>query len=124
MDEATEGTGRFTVTRNNGGNVQQSILAFVQMGGNASYLSDFNYQNLTGYSHPTWYVTIPAGQNSATVTITPTKDFTIEGDETLNFTLLPPVPGNGDYTLGAGTTVEMIILDLVNEIFRDSFEQD
>lgn len=120
MDEEFLGTGKFTVTRD--GSTAEAINVFVQMTGNAQYSADFSHQNLNGYAHPAWFVTIPAGENSITVTLTAIKDFVIEGDETVIFTLLPPVAGYGDYTIGGQTTVLITILDLVNDIFRDGFE--
>ena len=122
MDEATQGSGSFTVTRDDHGNKAQGIRVYVKMTGSAQYNTDFTYANLNGYSHPTWYVNIPAGENSTTVTLTAIRDLIIEGDESLIFTLLPSVPNNGDYLVGAQTTAEMIILDLVDNIFSDGFE--
>ena len=120
MDEATLGTGSFTVSRD--GNTTESINVFVKLTGSAAYNADFTYLNLQGYSHPTWYVNIPAGQNSTTVTLTPVRDSIIEGDESLIFTLLPSVTNQGDYIVGTSTTAEMTIFDLVDRMFSDSFE--
>jgi hypothetical protein len=122
MDEEFLGTGGFTVTRDDHGNKTQAINVFVEMSGSAAYNTDYTYINLTGYSHPTWYVRIPAGLNSASVTLTPVKDFIIEGDESLAFTLLASKPGNGDYIVGDQVVAEMTIFDLVDKIFSDSFE--
>ena len=122
MDEEFQGTGGFTVTRDDHGNKDQPINVFVELTGSAVYNADFTYLNLNGYSHPTWYVTIPADQNSTSVTLTPIKDLIIEGDESVIFSLLASKPNQGDYIVGAQTTVEMTIFDLVNNIFSDSFE--
>ena len=122
MDEATLGTGSFTVTRDDHGNKDQPINVFVKLTGSAAYNADFTYLNLQGYSHPTWYVNIPAGQNSTMVTLTPVRDSIIEGDESLIFTLLPSVTNQGDYIVGTSTTAEMTIFDLVDRMFSDSFE--
>ena len=122
MDEEFLGTGGFTVTRDDHGNKAQAINVFVEMSGSATYNTDYSYTNLSGYSHPTWFVHIPADQNSASVTLTPVKDFIIEGDESLAFTLLASKPGNGDYIVGDQVLAEMTIFDLVDKIFRDSFE--
>jgi len=122
MDEATQGTGGFTVTRDNGGNVNQAINIIVEYSGSATLNTDFSTLNLQYYSPPVWYVQIPGGQNSTSVTLTPIKDDIIEGDETLAFTLLASVPGNGDYSVGDQVLAEMTIADLVDSIFRDSFE--
>jgi len=123
MDEEFQGIGSFTVTRDDHGNKQQAMNVFVELTGSASYTSDFTYQKLIGYSHPTWYVTIPSGQNSTTVILTPVRDLIIEGDESLIFKLLPSKPGNGDYIIGVQTTAAMTIFDLVDRIFGDNFEE-
>ena len=83
----------------------------MELSGSAVYNTDFTYINLKGYSHPTWYVTIPAGQNSTSVTLTPVKDNFNEGVENLVFKLLPSKPNQGDYIVGAQTTAEMSITD-------------
>ena len=122
MDEATQGSGGFIVTRDDAGNKNAAILVFVDYAGSATFNTDFTSTNLTGYAPNTYWVQIPAGQNSAGVVLTPIKDFVIEGDESLKFTLAAAVTVHGDYTVGAQTTAEMTILDLVDIIFLDSFE--
>jgi hypothetical protein len=65
-------------------------------------------------------LTIPADMLSMSSTVTPIKDFVIEGDETVIWTLI----GDGlSYTVGADTDAEMIILDLVDFVFKDGFEE-
>lgn len=122
MNEATQGTGGFTVTRDERGNKAAIINVFVVYSSTAAIGSDFSSVNLIGFPHPTYIVQIPAGQNSASVTLTPIKDFTIEGGESLIFTLVGPATGQPDYVVGAQITAEMTILDLVDDIFSASFE--
>ena len=114
MDEEFQGTGSFTVTRD--GSTAEAINVFVELTGSAQVNADFTYLNLTGYNHPTWYVRIPAGENSTSVTLTPTKDNFNEGVETLAFTLLPSVPNNGDYIVGDEKLAEMTITDDVTTV--------
>ena len=64
----------------------------------------------------------PAGENSTAVTITAVKDFVIEGDETVTFVLLESAPYGSDYTVGTPNIAEITIVDLINLIFGDSFE--
>jgi len=109
MDEEFQGTGSFTVTRD--GSTAQALNVFVTMSGTASYTSDFTWVNLNGYSHPTWYVNIPAGQSSTTVTLTPSKDNLNEGVESLVFTLRESAEDPGNYVIGGQTTAELSIAD-------------
>jgi len=122
MDEEFQGTGGFSVTRDNHGNPDQAINIFVAFSGSATVDTDFSMANITGYSYPIYYVHLPAGQNSASVTLTPKKDNVIEGDETVVFTLVDGTSYGSDYTVGAQTTAEMTIFDFVDRIFLDSFE--
>jgi hypothetical protein len=92
------------------GSTAGPISVFVQLTGTAQYNADFTYANLNGYSVPTWYVNIPAGQNSTTVTLTPVKDNLNEGVETLVFTLLPSTSGNGDYLIGHMALIRPMLL--------------
>jgi hypothetical protein len=65
-------------------------------------------------------LTIPANELTMSSIITPVKDFIIEGDETVIWTLQPD---NATYTVGADTLAEMTIADLVDLIFKDSLEE-
>jgi hypothetical protein len=104
------------------GSTTEAINIFVEYSGSAAHGPDFTSVNLNSFSYPLYYVNIPAGQNSTSVTLTPIKDFIIEGNESLIFTLQPNPANQPDYNVGAQTTAEMIILDLVDKIFFDSFE--
>ena len=47
------------------------------------------------------------------------KDLVIEGDETITWTL---ISDGRTYTMGTDILAEMIILDLVDLVFKNSFE--
>lgn len=76
-------TGTFTVTRT-GGDLAASLLVQVTRSGTAG--DGVDYVDLGGFS---FFVTIPANELSATVTITPIADARVEGDETVTLTISP-----------------------------------
>ena len=124
MEEANQGSGGFTVTRDNHGNINEGINVFVEVSGSATINGDYTVQNLLQSSNPIWYVHIPGGQASVSVILTPIKDSVIEGDETLVFSLRDSVAGHGDFIVGDQTSAEMTIFDLVDKIFIDGFEEE
>ncbi len=60
-------------------------------------------------------VTIPAGQTTATVTVTPILDALIEGNETVTLTI---APGAG-YTVGSPSTATVTITDYTGGLLRN-----
>jgi hypothetical protein len=117
--EAGQDPARFTVTRSNNGNIAGSINVYVAVEGEAVIGTDYATTNLNwSGSPPYYYITIPAGQLSATSVITPILDNNIEGPETAAFTLVAS-PG---YTVGTETLAEVTIKDFVEGIFKDGFE--
>ncbi|MEA2710118.1 MAG: hypothetical protein QOF78_2719, partial [Phycisphaerales bacterium] len=87
-------TGKFTITRT--GSTSASLLVNYVIGGSATNGSDYN--SLAGS------VTIPAGSSSATVTVTPKDDATVENTETVTLTL-SPVAGHNLGTASATVTI-------------------
>ena len=71
-------TGQFTVTLSNA--VSQDVKVFFSIGGTAAHGIDINTITTS--------VTIPAGQTSATVTVTPRQDTVVENSETVVATLV------------------------------------
>ena len=120
--EAGQDTAGFTVTRTGNGNPAVSMNVFVERSGSATIGSDYTTTNLNGYSATTYYVVIPANQLSQSVTLTPVFDEIVEGDETAGFKLLGPLSVGHDYTIGIPDQGEILILDFVDGIFADSFE--
>jgi hypothetical protein len=96
---ATEGgaTGALTVTRT--GDTSQALVVSYTVSGTATPGTD--YTSLPGT------VTLPAGQASATVTVTPIADGIPEPTETVILTLLPA----SSYTVGSPATADVAIAD-------------
>jgi len=114
MDEEFLGTGGFTVTRD--GSTTAAINIFVEYSGSATNGPDFTIANLTFFAASLYFVHIPAGQNSTSVTLTPKKDNFREGLEDLAFTLQPPPVNQPDYNVGAQILAEMTLTDDIAEM--------
>jgi hypothetical protein len=102
-DSATEAgldPGTLTFTRS-GGNPAAALSIFYTIGGTATNGND--------YSATGSVVSIPAGQTSATVTITPFADNLAEGSETMTVTINP----HNNYTIGTPNTATVTISDSV-----------
>ena len=70
------------------------------------------------------FITFSASSLSQSVVLTPVFDEIEEDDENVTFSLLGPQLAGHDYTVGEPSLAEIIILDFVDIIFRDGFEQD
>jgi hypothetical protein len=103
--EAGLDPGVFTVSRT--GPTGSPLTVFYAMGGSATNGTD--YQNLSGS------VTIPAGQTSATITVTPIDDALVEGDETAVIQL----QANAAYTLGTPNSATVTLADNDSASFVD-----
>ena len=90
---------RSTITRS-GSTVADLSVIYTFIVGPGSATNGSDYTSLSGS------VTIPAGQLSATVTVTPLVD-AVEGDETVTLVLVDRPP----YLLGAQTTAVVTIAD-------------
>jgi hypothetical protein len=88
--------GVFTVTRT--GPTGVALPVNFTIGGTATVATD--YANIAAS------VTIPSGQASATVTVTPAIDGALEGNETVTLTLAA-----GGYTVGSPSTAMVTIVD-------------
>jgi hypothetical protein len=91
-------SGTFTLTRT-GGNLAAALGVRVTLGGAATNASD--------YAFTSGLATIPAGQASATVTITPLADNRVEGPETVVFTVEPQT----SYLVGSPAVATVTIAD-------------
>ena len=113
--EAGPGTGSFTVFRSNNGNIAAGITLPLVFSGTASHGSDYTLSNVKCC----YTVTIPAGDLSTNVILTPVLDTNEEGDEIAEISL-----GTGNsYLLGDPSKVSIIIADFTEGIFSDSFEE-
>ncbi|WP_225885409.1 endonuclease/exonuclease/phosphatase family protein [Leptolyngbya sp. KIOST-1] len=97
--ETPVNTGTFTVTRS--GDIAEALTVTYTINGTAT--NGVDYEALSGT------VEIPAGQTSATITVTPLDDDLIEGDETVVLTLVD----EADYDLGAAASATVTIRDAV-----------
>ncbi len=96
--ESPLNTGTFTVTRT--GSTALALTVFYSVSGTATPGSD--YQALSGN------VAIPAGQSSATITVTPINDVVVgEGNETVIVTLT----ANAAYIVGGSNSATVTITD-------------
>ena len=95
--ETNRETGTYTVTRT--GATTNALVVNYSVSGSATNASDFD--NLTGS------VTIAAGQTSATITVRPVDDTSVDANETATVTLA----ANAAYTLGATTAGTVTIAD-------------
>jgi hypothetical protein len=121
MDEANQGTGKFTVTRSANGKPDAALQVRFTFGGSASNGGDYTATG-QGYNGQTQrYMTILANADSVSSIITPVRDSVIEGDETVTWTLYSD---QGTYNLGTDVFAEMIIEDLIDLVFKDSLEDD
>jgi len=120
MDESTLGTGKFTVTRSIDENFDQPLQVRFVFAGSAANGLDYNTTDQQYISHLNQRaLTIPANETSMSSTVTPVKDFIIEGDETVTWTLYSD---EASYTIGTDILAEMTIADLIDLIFKDSME--
>ena len=92
-------SGEFTITRS--GNISEDLIVNYGIGGTA--INGTDYDPLTGM------VVIPAGQNSATISIQPQHDQILEGNETVMLNLI----ANSGYGLG-NNLATVTIADEVN----------
>lgn len=90
-------TGQFTLTRN--GNINNALVVSVAIGGSATNGTD--YATLAGP------FTIPAGQTSAVITVTPIDDDQSEATETVTLTLAAA----DTYDIGVNNSAIVSILD-------------
>ena len=94
--EAGAATGAFVVSR--GGSSAMPLTVNLTIGGTAT--------NGTDYTTIASSVTIPAGQSSATILVTPIPDSQSESDETVVLSL-----ATGSYSIGSPNTATVIIAD-------------
>jgi hypothetical protein len=99
--EAGLDPGAFLLTRS-GGNLAAALDALLSVGGTATANRD--YSVLSGV------VTIPAGQTTAAIAVTPLPDNLVEGPETVALTLLAPT-SNATYIVGSSSFATVAIAD-------------
>jgi len=92
----------YTFTRT--GPTTSAVTVNFSVGGTASFPSDYSQSGAATFTPPTATVTIPSGSSTAAVTVTPLSDCTVEGAETVDFTVQPGTGyGVGSPSLASGT---------------------
>ncbi len=95
--EEEEAPGSFTVSRTGDTTAPLEV----------TYTIDGTATNVDDYAEISTTVTIPAGESSATIEVTPVDDTAIEGTETVSLTL----DASDSYTLGASNSATVNIAD-------------
>ncbi|MBC1197743.1 choice-of-anchor C family protein, partial [Microcystis aeruginosa BLCCF158] len=95
----------YTFTRN--GVTTNPLTVNYTVGGTATFNTDYTQTGAASFTSTTGTVTFAAGSDTATVTLDPTADTTVESDETVALTL---ASGTG-YTVGTTTTVTGTIIN-------------
>ncbi|MBI5759636.1 MAG: hypothetical protein HZA46_14045, partial [Planctomycetales bacterium] len=85
----------YTFTRT--GSLALPLVVSFGVGGNATFGTDYVQTGATTFSGADGTVTFAAGSNTATITIDPSADTTVELDESVTLTII----ANAPYTLGA-----------------------
>jgi Leucine-rich repeat (LRR) protein len=105
-------TATFTFTRATS-SVGDIVVNFT-VGGTATLTTHYTVGGATSYTATTGTVTILNGQNTATLTVTPINDFTINAARTVILTVVPS--GVPNYTIGAANSATATIADFVTNI--------
>jgi hypothetical protein len=92
-----DGAGNLVYTFSRTGATTAALTANFSVAGSATFAPDYAQTGAASFSATTGTVTIPIGASTATVTIDPTGDTTVEPDETVTLTV---TSGSG-YTVGA-----------------------
>ncbi|MDB9426277.1 Calx-beta domain-containing protein [Microcystis aeruginosa CS-564/01] len=96
-----DGTTNLVYTFTRTGVTTNALTANYTVGGTATFNTDYTQTGAASYTATTGTVTFAAGSSTATVTVDPTADTTVETDETVILTL---ASGTG-YTVGTTTPV-------------------
>ena len=100
-----DGTANLIYTFSRIGSTTSALTVNYNVGGTATFNTDYTQTGADSYTATTGIVTFAVGSSTATVTIDPTADTTVEPDEAVILTL---AAGTG-YTLGPVTTATGII---------------
>ncbi|MCA6516509.1 MAG: choice-of-anchor L domain-containing protein [Chitinophagaceae bacterium] len=102
-----DGTQNLVYTFNRTGSTTNPLTVNFTVGGGASFNTDYTQTGANTFSGTTGTVIFAANSSTATVTIDPTLDTTVESNETVALTL---ASGTG-YTIGTATAVTGTIID-------------
>jgi hypothetical protein len=119
MAELGQKPGSFTLTRSENGNIAATIRVHVIFQGSATVDVDYHRTGVGNVGGEVYYVDIHGGQLTRTISLVPNLDNLIEEDE--NVTIQLKDIGVA-YTATTENTIELIILDFREVIFKDSLE--
>ena len=98
---AEDGTPNLVYTFTRSGNTSTALTVNYGVSGTATLSTDYVQTGAATFTSTAGSITFAAGASTATLTINPTIDTTVESDETVALTLAP----NADYTVGTATAV-------------------
>ncbi|MFK0735237.1 MAG: beta strand repeat-containing protein, partial [Gloeotrichia echinulata HAB0833] len=96
-----DGTTNLVYTFTRTGNIANALTVNYNVGGTAIFNTDYTQSGAASFTATTGTITFAAGSSTATLTIDPTADTTVESDETFALTLATGT----DYTIGTTTAV-------------------
>jgi Ca2+-binding RTX toxin-like protein len=96
-----DGTTNLIYTFTRTGNIANALTVNYNIGGSATFNTDYTQTGATSFTGTTGTITFAAGSSTKTLTINPTADTTLESNETVALTL---AAGSG-YTVGTTTAV-------------------
>ena len=100
------GTGMvFTITLS--ANATSNVIVNFSVGGTASFSADYTRTGGTTFGASSGTITIPSGSNSATFTLTPVGETTLEPNETI---IITAIAGTG-YTAGSPSAATTTIIN-------------
>lgn len=105
---SAEGGANMVYTFTRTGPTTSALAVSFSVGGTASFPADYSQSGATTFTPPTATVTFGAGNSTATVTVTPLSDCTVESSETVVFTVQP---GSG-YGVGSPNTATGTIVNV------------
>ncbi|WYM00653.1 MAG: Calx-beta domain-containing protein [Gloeotrichia echinulata CP02] len=106
-----DGTNNLIYTFNRSGNTSNPLTVNFNVGGSASFNSDYTQNGAASFNGTSGTITFLAGSDTATLTIDPTADNTFESDETVSLTL----GSSSNYTIGTfGAITATITNDDIN----------
>jgi hypothetical protein len=102
-----DGTTNLIYTFSRTGDTATALTVNYQVGGAASFGTDYTQSGASNFTYNTGKMTFAAGASTATLTIDPNTDTTRENNETVALTLV----ANSNYALGTNSTATGTILD-------------
>ncbi|MCM0590374.1 MAG: Calx-beta domain-containing protein [Gloeotrichia echinulata DEX184] len=106
-----DGTNNLIYTFNRSGNTSNPLTVNFNVGGSASFNSDYTQNGAASFNGTSGTITFIAGSDTATLTIDPTADNTFESNETVSLILA----SSSNYTIGTfGAITATITNDDIN----------